>query len=114
MKKTFSNKYGTVILTPVTKCLPISKISYEQTIEAADNLLSIEEIEKVTLITMNKNVQPSLPMALGFRQGYIILHETRGTGYVCNVEIKQYVDSKLSPALTLSKLTQKSTNECCL
>ena len=45
--KKYTNNHGTVTLRPISKCMAISKISYANTVEVADNLLSLFEMEKI-------------------------------------------------------------------
>ena len=86
----FKNKYGFVELTPITDYMPVLGMSQLPIVN--DYLFSMEDAEKLALITDNRMVQVSFPFLCQKdhpkqNQGYIVHHQSASVACVCKVDI---------------------------
>lgn len=58
----YENKYGRVVLTPVTEYMPLAKITFAELPVISDCLFRVEQGEEIALITENRHVQISFPL----------------------------------------------------
>lgn len=88
----YSNKFGVLELEPVTKFMPVSEINRDSVPEIEDVLVSIDDAEKVTLITENRRAYmsfcyPSLPED---RATFALKYSCRNRAAVCRINIKRF------------------------
>ena len=89
----FSNSYGTVSVTPVTEFMAVSGIRKTHA-QAKANTFSLDDAEKIALITENRKIQicPHFMPMDGL--AYLILHDSPSTAAICKVEIKNFSCNK--------------------
>jgi hypothetical protein len=108
------NKYGSVLLTPVTGYMPIVMISEANLPIVNDHLFSMDDSEAIALITGNKNIQVSHPFILNNQhpnreKGYLIHHESPNVACVCKVEIERIeIDNGNSAQQEIESVYQNS------
>ncbi|MFV8385097.1 hypothetical protein ACNO5E_13490 [Vibrio parahaemolyticus] len=110
----YENKYGRVVLTPVTEYMPLAKITFAELPVISDCLFRVEQGEEIALITENRHVQISFPLLCekGHPQqslGYLIHHQSASVACVCKVDIcPAEIANGLSPQEEIQRIYEAS------
>jgi len=88
----YENKFGTLIVEPVTDYQPVSSIKGADVPE--DCFFGMETAEEIVLITDNRMSQVAFVSLLGtplnFNQAYLIIHESANSACVVRVVSIEY------------------------
>lgn len=108
----YANQFGEVTLVPVTGFMPVSEISRENLPEIDDVLISLDNAEKVTLITENRRVCMSIcyPFMPEDSAAYAVKYSCSHRAAVCRVSIVRFqTPGKVSAAEQIESMAQKTT-----
>lgn len=85
----FTNRFGTVVVTPATDFMPVRGIRKTHPVAVA-NTFDLTTAEQIALVTENRGLQicPHFPMD---GLAYLLLHDTPSTAAICRVEVKDFV-----------------------
>lgn len=112
---TYENKYGSVTLTPVTDYMNISEVSANKLPVIQEHTFSMEDAERIALITDNRSIQISFPWIL--EQGhprrndaYVVHHQSPSTVCLCHVELNymEEVAGGRTPAQEIDRIYVES------
>lgn len=107
MANQFSNKFGTLVLNPVSSLINVSSVNSEMA-RSLNCDVCMETAEKVALITGNQGIQIGVGSNGAKASCYIFLHDSASTGYLCNVEIIEFMtEGGLSPEDQVAALASK-------
>ncbi len=99
----YQNKYGKATLTPVSEVLRVSEVSYAKMPKLIEQVkLSIDQAEKLALITENNKIQIAFPM--GKKLCYVLHHLTPSTVQICSVEMDYIEVQGMTPAEVINSL----------
>lgn len=102
MRYTIKNKYGELAYSEVSEYMPISQISWEKVPE--DCFTNLDDLEKIALITENKEIQPCVSMVGGALLCYFLRHSSSSIAAICKLELMNF-SSKRDPATELARPT---------
>lgn len=91
MKTVFSNKYGTLVLEPISEVKKISELGRVKDVPE-EHLFTMDEAEKIVLITGNDGVQIAMEYPMTGRAS-VIIHETGSTGAWAKIVKLEFADS---------------------
>jgi hypothetical protein len=93
----FSNKFGSLELVVVSSLMRVSDISLEKCEAVQHNTFSIDDAEKIALITGNNGIQ--IGAAIGnLNEAYLVLHQGSSHAYLCRVNILSFhLDGDTTP-----------------
>ena len=85
-----SNRFGSVVLTPVTEFMAVGLIRKTHP-QAVANTFDLDTAEKLALITENRRIQicPHFFPIDGL--AYVVLHDSTSTAAICSVTIENFV-----------------------
>jgi hypothetical protein len=99
----YQNKYGKATLTPVSEVLRVQDVSYAKMPQLIEQVkFSIDQAEKLALITGNKKIQ--IAFCMDKKLCYVLHHLTPSTVQICSVEM-DYIDvQSMTPAEVIMSL----------
>jgi hypothetical protein len=99
----YSNRFGTVEITPVTPFMPVSSIRKTHP-QAQENTFDLHTAEKIALITENRRIQlcPHFPID---GLAYLVLHDSPSMAAICRVNVLEF-SCATSPAEMIETLNR--------
>lgn len=97
----YKNKFGSLTLAPIGAYKPISTIHSRDLSDADGVFFSLEDAEKIALITGNRRIQ-IVPVGKDFEKFFVIHHESPSSGAVCKVEKLVYDFKMPEPAKAIA------------
>lgn len=105
----YKNSFGEVMLTPVMNYIPVKDISAKKCSQSTENLITIDDSEKVALITENKDIQVSFLSGNELNSAYVIHHNSPSTAAICAVNIIHFdTNDNTSPADKINELAPRT------
>lgn len=88
----YSNKFGEIELKPITKFMPVSKISRDKLSVIDKVSVSLDTAEKIVLITDNNRMSMAFhfPLQPEERACYALKYSCSNRAAVCSVTIKSF------------------------
>lgn len=102
----FSNHFGKLEMTVMSGPMAIKDISFDKCKVVRDNTFSLDDAEKIALITENKSIQIGF-CTHDYELGYVVLHDGPSTGYLCRANIIDFVlDDDITPAQQINTMAK--------
>lgn len=86
--RTFTNRFGTVEVTPLTDFMPVRDIRMTHPVAVA-NVFDVTTAEQIALVTENRGVQICLHFPLD-GLAYLVLHDSPSTAAICRVDVVDF------------------------
>lgn len=85
---TFTNRFGSVLVTPMTDFMPLAGIRKTHPMAMA-NAFDMTTAEQIALVTENRGVQVCVHYPLD-GLAYLVLHDSPSTAAICRVDVKEF------------------------
>ena len=85
----FSNKYGTLVVEPVTKVLPVRDIHGRDIPD--EHKFSLPTSEQIALLTENDHTQIAFQTWTADSLGYLVVHTSCSEAFVARIKAMNYV-----------------------
>lgn len=95
----FTNRFGSVKVTPVTDFMPLAGICKTHPMAQA-HAFDLTTAEQIVLVTENRGVQVCVHYPLD-GLAYLVLHDSPSTAAICRVEVKEFA-CDVAPSVMLA------------
>lgn len=102
----FTNRFGSVSLTPVSDFMPVGRITKNHPVAQA-HAFDMDAAEKIALITGNRGIQICVHYPLD-GLAYVVLHDSPSSASICKVDIDAF-DCPVPAARMINDLNRQAS-----